>query len=109
MKIIFSILIINLVCSIQAHPTDHYLENDFKDLIEFMKENKYLPAKNEDISISESEFFSKIRDIINIPITLQNLVNTLLSQDNSFTSNQCAIITSMNISIPCDPSIIIIG
>jgi predicted KAP-like P-loop ATPase len=104
MKII--ILIISLFFSVQTHPIKRH---DFQELIEFMKQNKYLPPKNEEINITETEFFSMIKDLINIPISLQNLVNTLLNQDNSFNSNQCSVIISLNISIPCDSSIIIIG
>jgi hypothetical protein len=107
MKII--ILIISLFFSVQTHPIKRHLVDDFQELIEFMKQNKYLPPKNEEINITETEFFSMIKDLINIPISLQNLVNTLLNQDNSFNSNQCSVIISLNISIPCDSSIIIIG
>jgi hypothetical protein len=107
MKII--ILIICLFFSIQTHPMERHLVDDFQELIEYMKQNNYLPPKNEEIKVTEAEFFSMIKDLINIPISLQNLVNSLLNQDNSFNSSQCSVIISLNLSIPCDSSIIIIG
>ena len=48
MKITTCILIISLFFSIQTHPTsENYSVNDFKDLIEYMKQNNYLPSINE--------------------------------------------------------------
>ena len=85
------------------------LEDDFKDLIEYMKEHNYLDYANESIAISESEFFNKLLDILVIPQSLQGIISILLNQGSSFTPDQCSIMINMNLSIPCDPAIIITG
>ena len=114
MKALLCLLLIGFIqmnYSIGALPINNFQE-DMKNLIQYMKDNNYLPTDNT-VSITESDFFNIVKELTDAPKPLQNIVNLFISQINTYgpvlTELQCTIMNSLQVLIPCYSDILIIG
>jgi hypothetical protein len=121
MKIIFAVLLfLGLVVALfeaKSLNAQHILadkvklQEDFKILIQYMKDNNFLPH-NATI-ITRSDFLSRIKKLYNLTETLQNAVNTIINQINNpfpeLSGSTCWIVNIFQPNVPCTSDTYIIG